>query len=170
MTMFVLECSLGHSDFEGYWINGTDSGGRAEVLVRIFYNGSDPIKYCKFSCSPVNRVGDYVACSITGKVKTEISITGPIVASPYFQTYRIEDVWWNTDIVKVRYGDAIVQFMDGSTETVSWEKMKKYLPLAEKEEADAKFKDRIKSCLFTFIAILCIALPILIFRSCEFLK
>ncbi len=141
MAIFILGVSLGHSEFDGSWREGTDSRGRAGVLARIYYNGVKTIKYCNFSCAPVNRVDDYEACVLTGKVETNLRITGPIQASPYYQEFKFDNVWKNSNIYDILQSDVDIQFMDGSMATVTVEQMKEFLPKAQQEMNETKKKD-----------------------------
>ena len=118
--MFLMTaCTLGHTNEYGYWMSGPNLVGQIGVKFNVRYEGKT-VKYCRITCSPINAVGDYVACTMTGKIEVELSVTGPITSGYYGWIY---DGWYNSNIDDVCIEKVVLQYMDGSEQTISGEKV-----------------------------------------------
>ena len=89
------------------------------VEFKVRYEGK-PIKYCCIVCSPMNAVGDFVACEITGEVEAHLRITGPIESGNHVWNYK---GWYNSTIKDIYIEGFELLYMDGSSETISGKKI-----------------------------------------------
>ena len=112
----LIGCEFGHVDLFDNWADGPSSSGRIGIRFSFAYEGPKTIKYCTFTFVPVNAVDDVVACTRTGKVELEIQITGPLKSGRYFAR---SEGWYNRTIRDVLSPRVDIQYMDGSTETIS---------------------------------------------------
>lgn len=120
--MFLITSySLGHSGIYDDWVEGPNSAGLFGIQLNVLYRGGKTIKYCLITCVPINAVGDCVACLSRRYVEAEFKITGPITSGTY--TWTFDDGWYNSTIDSVNFEQVELQYMDGSTETISAEKL-----------------------------------------------
>lgn len=83
------------------------------------YNASEKeIKYLTFTYVAYNQVGDLIRCTVKGEAEARGKLTGPIAPN---ETASVDwDVlWYNPTISSVAIQEILVQFMDGTEETVS---------------------------------------------------
>ena len=111
---------LGHVDLYDNWVDGPSSSGRIGIRFSFTYEGPKTIKYCTFTFVPINAVDDVVACTRTGEVEIQLQITGPLRSGRYFAR---SEGWYNRTIRDVLPPRVDIQYMDGSTETISGEQL-----------------------------------------------
>ena len=126
--MFLLTGVLGHleTDYTDFgklttWESGPNSADLFGIQFVANYQGDKTIKYCIITCVPINAVGDLVACTVTDAVEARCRVTGPIAAGVHKWTF--ENGWYNPTIANVKITKVDIQYMDGSTETISGEKI-----------------------------------------------
>lgn len=73
------------------------------------------VKYIYFTCNAINRVGDEVYCSIRGRRKEQLKVTGPIKPGQTegYGTYW-STVWYNYSIQTARVSHVRIEYMDGT--------------------------------------------------------
>ncbi len=118
--MLLLSPELGHRTIDD-WKSGPSFTGSFDVMFHLDYHGGQAIKYCIISCVPVNAVGDIVACTMTNAIERRLEITGPI--NPGSDVYGFKNVWYNPTIAKVNITKVEILYMDGSSESISGQKM-----------------------------------------------
>jgi hypothetical protein len=78
------------------------------------------IKYLHFTVTAINRVGDAVRSSVGGESTVTLDATGPF--APDFQTdsigFRWGPAWYNNTIAFGRLDRVVVDYIDGTHETV----------------------------------------------------
>ena len=107
------------SSYEGWTSSPNEVGG---IGVRhTVYNASDKsMKYITFVYVPYNRVGDPVASKVGGDVEARGKLTGPLEPNGKANVeWKI--LWYNPTIAEVKLKEVIVQYMDGTEETIKGE-------------------------------------------------
>ena len=123
--MFVLTYDLGYVDISWRSFSECHRLGNADdvgIKFTVMNFGEKPIKYCMVTCAPINRVGDYVACSITNEVGKQFRMVGPIEPGASGE-YTFEKAWYNKTIHDVKDIKVQILYMDGSSETLTWEQI-----------------------------------------------
>ena len=153
--MFLITSyQLGHPDmyrwrrpevYSDYWDEGPSSSGLFGLRVNVLYRGGKTIKYCLITCVPINAVGDCVACLKRGYVEAEFKITGPITSGTY--TWTVSDGWYNSTIDSVYFEKVELQYMDGSVETITGEKLTEDLQKAVEQQKRQKRQEQLQEQL-----------------------
>ncbi len=131
--MFLITSyNLGHSSIYDGWKEGPTSSGLFGIQINVLYRGGKTIKYCLITCVPINAVGDCVSCLMRGYVEAEYKITGPITSGTY--TWTFDDGWYNSTIDSVYFEKVELQYMDGSAETITGEKLTEDLQKAVEQQ------------------------------------
>lgn len=99
------------------WYEGANDEGGVGVALKIYNASGKTIKYIWFGFVPYNRVGDEEACSKTGVTGVKSKFTGPVNAQ---QEQEIQSgiLWYNFSISNVKVEKIIIQYMDGTEETL----------------------------------------------------
>jgi hypothetical protein len=158
--MVLLTYRLGHNDEYGIsWYGGANSAGNLGIKFTVINLGKKTIKYCIVTCAPINRVGDYVSCSITGEVGKQFKMVGPL--EPGRSAESAFDGWYNTGICDVKDIKVSILYMDGSSESPTWEQISKNVRLVQQrqqqlqEQEEKRRQKKIQGC-FLWVAILII--------------
>ena len=115
----VWSIETGYED--GGWHRGHD---RVDgVSVRFSYrNLSDKtIKYITFSFIPINTVGDYTSCTVTGESLKAVKDTGPVEHNKSKYNVLFKTAWYNQTIEKAELRSVQIIYMDNSMLTVNKE-------------------------------------------------
>ena len=115
--MIQMNVTWGHNDYEG-WHSGPNSVGGVDVGFDIKNLSEKTIKYATIFCVPYNAVGDPVTCSITRQSESGVQFTGPLAQNQVATGKLWSNAWYNHSISKVVLTKVIVQYMDGTTETI----------------------------------------------------
>lgn len=102
-----------------------NSAGGVDLSIRWQNRSSKRVKYAWFDVVAYNRVGDPVSCSIRGYSEFTGKVTGPIEPGAWYGEYASwENAWYNYSIVRARLSGVRVEYMDGSTASISPEDAK----------------------------------------------
>ncbi len=115
--MIQMNLKWGHNDYEG-WHSGPNSAGGVDVGFDIKNLSEKTIKYASIFCVPYNAVGDAVSCSISGKVEDGVRFTGPLGPNQVAYNKLWSNAWYNHSISSVVLTKVIIEYMDGTTETI----------------------------------------------------
>lgn len=169
--MILLTYDLGYENITWHSFSEWHRVGDAEdvgIKFTVINFGNKTIKYCIVSCAPINRVGDYVACSITNEVGKQFKMVGPIEPDASGE-YTFEKAWYNKTIHDVKDIKVSVLYMDGSSESLTWEQIEQNVQTAmprlqriQEEQQSAKIVSTIKK----IITIMLIIAAIAVLRSC----
>lgn len=86
--------------------------------VTQFYNASDKdIKYVTFRYAAYNAVGDLVLDKSNNGIASG-RLVGPILPD-YVVTVTFKDLWNSNLVKRIKIDEVFVEFMDGTTETIS---------------------------------------------------
>ena len=105
-----------------------NSVGGVDVFIEFKNISNKSFKYITFSFRAYNRVNDPVLCSVRGNSKHSGKITGPIPPSKV-QRGIWDNFWYNSTINYIKVEDVIIEFMDGSFQTINKSDMQKALCL-----------------------------------------
>ena len=105
------------STYEGWIFGQTNSVGGIGCRHDLYNATEKTIKYVTFTYLPYNQVDDIVKCQTSGKSEASGKLTGPI--APQEKCSLEWDVlWYNPTISKVVIKEVLVQYMDGTEETI----------------------------------------------------
>lgn len=107
------------------YISTPNSAGGVDATI-IFKNVSNKtIKYFRWSGYPINAVGDPVSCTIRDYCESGGKATGPIKPGVTFGYGRCwECLWYNYSAKKLILTGAEIEYMDGSTISISKNELK----------------------------------------------
>jgi hypothetical protein len=101
-------------------VDDPNSAGGVDVRVRFQNRSEKTIKYARFSVTPYNAVGDVVSCRIRGYSNATLSVTRPVRPGVWYGDDTVwETVWYNSTIVRGQLTSVEIEYMDGSTATLS---------------------------------------------------
>ena len=115
--MIQVDYRCGHNSYDGF-MSGPNSAGGVDVRFSIKNKSQKTIKYAYLFFIPYNAVDDKVSCSITGKVENGVKLTGPIQPEGFKSGNIFENAWWNHSITRVSLSKVIVEYTDGTEETI----------------------------------------------------
>ena len=119
MGLEIANLTWGYMDLSDTWHPySCNSAGGVGVRFAIKNTGTKTIKYIDFIFVPYNRVGDVVACEISRKVNYILQFTGPLAPGYWSGNKYKNNVWYNNSISQVKILRVLIQYMDGSEETV----------------------------------------------------
>lgn len=125
-----------HEIIRVYELNVDDINSADGVDVEITWiNKSDKtIKYIVFEVVPYNAVDDIVKCRIRNKSTSRLQSTGPFATGEgdaYYSSYSNEwwggiweAVWYNNTVVRLEFKKIEIEYIDGTTETLSGDELK----------------------------------------------
>ncbi len=153
---FAATCWLGYADYfisdisgsfrrEWAWEKGPNPSGKTGVEFKYCNGTGKTIRYLVFTCIPYNQVNDIVSCNVTGAVERRFKMTGPIEHSSYWQYAQFENGWSNPNISSVKLTKVEIQYMDGTTETLSERQLAANLRLGEQAQQQRKRKQEIEN-------------------------
>lgn len=116
--MIQVNYQLGHQDINGYWNSYPNSSGGVSVKFSIKNVGTKTIKYAGLFFIPYNNVGDQVGCTVRNESERGVKIVGPIGPNGYMSNRLFENAWWNNSIRSIELSKAIVEYTDGTEETI----------------------------------------------------
>lgn len=120
MGLQIKKLKQGHygymNDVYGFW-TGANSAGGFSVMLDFRYTGSKTIKYAYFKLYPVNSVHDIVADTISGATLANCKVNGFIYPNKWRHVY-LENIWYNSSIRYVSLKEVVLQFTDGTEETI----------------------------------------------------
>lgn len=99
-----------------------NSAGGVDVSVCFQNTSGKVIKYAYFSVTGFNRVGDEDTCRVRHDSKYKLVATGPFDAA-FCGELRWECIWYNNTINFARIDSVRIEYMDGTSEEVSGEKL-----------------------------------------------
>ena len=121
MSIQVKELTMGHIGYsngvEG-WLYGPNSAGGVSVSLSFCNTGTKTIKYAMFDFVPVNSVGDVVSDRISGDSVKGGRYTGFVEPNTWSDGVIWENLWYNNSISSVRIKEVILQYSDGTEETI----------------------------------------------------
>lgn len=104
----------GHLDSNGWFMSGPSRHGWISVSINFFNGGTKTIKYLYFKFIAINRVGDVVGEHIC-------QYTGPLNPNKWANNLIWDMIWNDSTITEVRVNQLLLQFMDGTKDTISAE-------------------------------------------------
>ena len=121
----VSRISVGTREWNGHreslihkgWYEGANDEGGVGVALNFYNASGKTIKYIWFGFVPYNRVGDEEVCSKTGVIGVRSKFTGPVNAQEE-KEIRSGILWYNFSISSVKVEQIIIQYMDGTEETL----------------------------------------------------
>lgn len=117
--MIILgNLQLGHKDLD-VWKPGPNSAGGVSIQITFQNDTQKTIKYVYFDVVPYNAVKDVQSCTISGKIKAELSFTGPVEPGAVCRDVYWENVWYNYTITTLDLVKVEVLYMDGSSEKLT---------------------------------------------------
>lgn len=96
---------------------GPDSAGGFDVQIKIKNIGTKTIKYVTLFMVPYNAVGDVVACEVRREAERNVRFTGPLASDKTTGGWW-NNAWYNTSIKGAVITKAVVEYMDGTVETI----------------------------------------------------
>lgn len=110
----------GYDPYNTYWVwnNYPNSAGGVGVQISIKNIGSKTIKYISLYIAAINSVGDVVPSYVKGFKSYGVKFTGPLEPSKTKDKLQCENIWYDTSITSVRIDKAIIEYMDGTSETI----------------------------------------------------
>lgn len=101
------------------WTYNIDSAGGVEWNLNIKNNTDKQIKYVTLQWNCYNAVGDLIYDEIDWKSHFRIRFTGPLDAHTTSKRICNTTKFYNHTLKKYTLTEAIVEYMDGTTETVT---------------------------------------------------
>lgn len=96
-----------------------DYVGGVEWTLKIKNNSEKEIKYVTLQWSCYNAVDDLITDQISGKSYVRIRFTGPLAPGKTSGTKRNGTRFYNSTFSKFSWDEITVEYMDGTTETIS---------------------------------------------------
>lgn len=121
MGIQVKGLTMGHNGYENGvdgWHYGPNSAGGVSVRLSFCNTGTKTIKYAVFQFVPVNSVGDVVSDQISGDPVKGGKYTGFVGPNSWANGVIWENLWYNNSISSVRIKEVILQYSDGTEETI----------------------------------------------------
>ncbi len=115
--MIQFSFFIGHDGVNG-WDSGPNSAGGVSVKCNIKNLDERTIKYAYFEFVPYNAVGDLAPCTIRRKSAMNCKFTGPLAKDQAMYGIMWENCWYNSTISKVLLTKVLVEYMDGTTESI----------------------------------------------------
>lgn len=100
----------------------TDSAGGNDITINYINTSNKTIKYIWFNCDYYNRVDDKVLCEIRGAKLSRLKETGPVLPGSEGEGGEWEHVIYNHSAEYVIIKNIQINYMDGSTWSVSLSK------------------------------------------------
>lgn len=150
-----------HKDGSSYngWSYGKPNSVGGIGVQHDIYNASDKtMKYITFVYLAYNQVGDIVSCKTSHKQEGICKLTGPIEVN---EKTNVEwnVIWYNPTITKVKIKEVIIQYIDGTEETINGADLKNiddkdsvYYEKRGKQEA----RDELKKAYMSFMVLSCL--------------
>ena len=101
------------------WTYNIDYVGGVEWNFKIRNNTDKQIKYVTMQWSCYNAVGDLIYCQIDRKSYKRVRFTGPLDAYTISESKRTTDKFYNYNLKSYKMNEIIVEYMDGTTETIT---------------------------------------------------
>lgn len=101
----------------GQNVSNPNSAGGVDFEVSFQNLSGKNIKYIHFLVTALNRVGDPAPSTIDGEATAKVRATGPF-PNGYSGLLQWENVWYNGEIVFARIDSILVDYMDGTSESV----------------------------------------------------
>lgn len=103
-------------------VGSPNSAGGVSLFIGYTNMSDKVIKYCTFTVEPYNKVGDEVECDIRGYSTYRARDDGPHakgegISGDY--SWYWENAWYNWSISEVRCSYIYIEYMDGTTESLS---------------------------------------------------
>lgn len=118
----------------------TAGGTGFEVMIRNL--SGKAIKYISFTGYPINAVNDRCYCSIRKHSNATLKGVGPIKYGDY-KMYEWDNVWYNGDIKNYIPTLITIQYMNGSSVSISGKNIKKSLTSIP---SDMNITEALESC------------------------
>ena len=126
--LHIWNLSAGHYDYQNCWQYSPNSAGGVSVKFSFKNNTEKTIKYASFVFIPYNAVGDAVTCRISGKSMDGVRFTGPLAPGGINKSSYWENAWYNNTITRVSVLHVIVEYMDGTAETIRPDEISMSIP------------------------------------------
>ncbi len=97
----------------------TNYVGGVEWTFRIRNNTDKEIKYITFQWTCYNAVDDPIRDEISGKTYVRIKFTGPLGPGETTGKQRNTTLFYNHSYAKMKWNEITVEYMDGTTETIT---------------------------------------------------
>lgn len=122
--VIVGKFSLGHMGYSygssvESWQFGPNSVGGVGVKFSFKNDTEKTVKYASFTFLPFNAVQDVVSCNTKGNTRFTIRYTGPLNPGAVHRGCYCENCWYNNTITAVALVEIQVEYMDGSSETLT---------------------------------------------------
>ena len=132
-NLAVYDVSTGWYGYSGgveSWHFGEcNSAGGVSIRHSIKNNSSKVMKYVTIYFEPYNSVGDKVSTTIGNHYSLfSIKITGPVEAGENSQGLIAKNAWYNRTISSCRLVKAEIEYMDGTTESLSESQIDQFRP------------------------------------------
>ena len=113
----IFEECVGHEEGMGHWFSGPDSVGGFSVKLSFRNDFNKTIKYIYFGVAAYNSVGDFVKSEIPGQ-NGMLQYTGPLSSGATAYGRIWDNCFYNWSIKGVKVLCAVIEFMDGTKETL----------------------------------------------------